>query len=164
MVNSSATIARAMKKLLEGMQNVDHFVDDILVHNSSWEEHLRMVHEVLQKMSHAKLTARPYKTVVDAKAIHFVGCRVGNGTSSPLQDNVCKVREAARPRTKKEVRSFIGLTGFYRHYVPNYVAIAAPLTNLTNKGQPNREWENAQETLTQQMHLKWDWCYRYAGT
>ena len=97
----------AIKKLLEGMRNLDDFVDNILVHNCSWEEHLRTIREVLQRMSRAKMTARPSKMGVCAKAIDFVGYRVGNGTSSPLEDNVCKVREAARPKTKKKVRSFI---------------------------------------------------------
>ena len=59
------------------------------------------------------------------------------------QDNVEKV---PRPSTKKQVRSFMGLAGYYRDFIPNFAAIAAPLSDLTRKGQPNKvEWSEAQE-------------------
>ena len=62
------------------------------------------------------------------------------------EENVAKIRDAPRPRTKKEIRSFLGLTGFYRSYLPNYAAIAAPLSDLTRKGLPNViVWGDAQE-------------------
>ena len=56
------------------------------------------------------------------------------------------MREAAEPRTKKEVQSFLGLTGYYRNYIPNYSAIASPLTDHTRKGLPNKiEWSEPQK-------------------
>ena len=54
--------------------------------------------------------------------------------------------DALQPTTKKELRSFIGLEGFYCDSVSNFSATATPLTDLTKKGQPNRiEWREAQE-------------------
>jgi len=48
----------------------------------------------------------------------------------------------AVPRTKKEVRSFLGLTGYYRQYIADYATIASPLTDLTRKSVPNKvSWE-----------------------
>ena len=43
-----------------------------------------------------------------------------------------------RPITKKQVRGFLGLAGFYRKFIPNVSEIAAPLTDLTKKDRPNR--------------------------
>ena len=51
--------------------------------------------------------------------------------------NVKKIQEAPRPQTKKHVRSFLELTGFYRAYVPNYSSIVVPPTDLTKKGMYN---------------------------
>ena len=64
------------------------------------------------------------------------------------EGNVTKIRDAPRPRTKKEIRSFLGLTGFYQSYLPNYAAIAVPLSDLTRKGLPNViVWGDAYTTL-----------------
>ena len=133
MVNSGATLMRAMRILLEGMENVEHVVNDILIHNVTWEEHLRTLQELLRRMSAANLTARPSKTVIGTHVIDFAGYRVSYDVTSPLEENLRKI-----PEPKKEIRSFIGLTGFYRDYVANYSAIAAPLTDLTRKGKPNK--------------------------
>ena len=56
------------------------------------------------------------------------------------------MRNPSKPLTKKDVRSFLGLTGYYREFVPNYAAIALPLTDATRKGQSNQViWNDAQE-------------------
>ena len=73
MVNSGATLMRAMRILLEGMENVEHVIDDILIHNVTWEEHLETLQELLRRMSAANLTARPSKTVIGAHVIDFAG-------------------------------------------------------------------------------------------
>ncbi|KAK3775527.1 hypothetical protein RRG08_041309 [Elysia crispata] len=52
--------------------------------------------------------------------------------------DVEKVRDAPRPTTKKEIRSFLGLVGYYQPCIPNFAAIAAPLSILTSKGQPDK--------------------------
>ena len=66
------------------------------------------------------------------------------------QDNVEKIKDAPRPSTKKQVRSFMGLAGYYRDFIPNFAAIAAPLSDLTRKGQPNKvEWGETQEKAYQ---------------
>ncbi|XP_062502188.1 uncharacterized protein LOC134179336 [Corticium candelabrum] len=71
---------------------------------------------------------------------------VGCGTSAPLEENLRKVREASKPLTKQDVRSFLDLTGYYHVFVPNYAAIAVLLTDAPRKGQPNQViWTAAQE-------------------
>ncbi|GFR72339.1 Pol polyprotein [Elysia marginata] len=68
------------------------------------------------------------------------------GTISLQDENVEKVRNAPRPKTKKEVRAFLGLVGYYKEFVPNFAAISAPLSDLVRKGQPNTvNWSDSQE-------------------
>ncbi|GFO07721.1 Pol polyprotein [Plakobranchus ocellatus] len=64
-----------------------------------------------------------------------------------LQDeNVEKVKNAPRPKTKREVRAFLGLVGYYKEFVPNFAAVSAPLSDLVRKGQPNIvNWSDSQE-------------------
>ena len=146
MVNSGATLTRAIRKLLRGMESVEHYVDDILVYTNTWDCHVATLRELLRRLAKAKFTFRPSKTVIGAETTSFVGHRVGCGTSAPLEENLRKVRNASRPLTKKDVRLFLGLTGYYREFVPNYAAIAVPLTDTTRKGQHNQIiWGDAQE-------------------
>ena len=56
----------------------------------------------------------------------------------PIQDKVTLIKHFPIPKTKKNVRSFLGLIGFYRKFIPNFADIAVPLTDLTKKNVPNK--------------------------
>ena len=72
MVNSGATLVRGVRQLLEGLPNTTAYIDDILVHTETWEEHISTLEALLQRMQEAKLTARPSKCVVGAACVEFV--------------------------------------------------------------------------------------------
>lgn len=146
MTNAGATFVRAMRRVLEGLIGVESYIDDILLHSATWEEHLKILKSVLERLKIYGLTARPSKCIIGTTSLEFIGHHISPGKISPTNDNLEKIRQSPRPTTKQQIRSFIGLTGFYREYVPNYAAIASPLTDLTKKGAPNRVyWTEAQE-------------------
>lgn len=83
----------------------------------------------------------------------YLGYVVGGGTVQPEQAKIAAVAELVPPQTKKQVRAFLGLTGYYRRFVPDYSSIAAPLTDLTRKSLPNQVvWTEKCETAF--SHLK----------
>ena len=146
MKNSGATLVRGMREVLSGMSGVESYIDDLIVFSRDWETHLRTLEELLKRLSEANLTARPSKCIFGASTVEFLGHDVGYDWITPNDDNLEKIARAKRPVTKKEVRSFCGLLGYYREYIPSFAIIAAPLTDLTKKGQPNFvEWGEAQE-------------------
>ena len=146
MMNSGATLVRAIRKLLEDLDEADNYVDDIIIYTETWEQHLVVLDEVLSRLAKAGFTVRPTKCVLGADSIEVVGHRISDGIKGLHEDNVAKIRHAKRPRTKKEVRAFLGLTGYYREFIPNYAAKAVPLSDLTKKGRPNQVvWSDAQE-------------------
>ena len=67
----------------------------------------------------------------------YLGHRVGNGEIEPEASKLKAVSDFPQPETKKDVRAFLGLTGYYRKFIPNYATIALPLTDLTKKSLPN---------------------------
>ena len=82
----------------------------------------------------------------------YLGHRIGYGGVRPEESKVKAVQDICRPQTKKEVRSFLGLTGYYRRFIKDYATIATPLMDLTKKGKPEQvKWtdqcENAFQTL-----------------
>ena len=84
--------------------------------------------------------------------LEYLGHSIGEGILTPNEGKLQAIRDAPRPETKKQVRSFLGLIGFYRKFVPNFAAIAVPLTDLTKKGVPNRfEWKSEHENAFQSL-------------
>ncbi|KAJ8026225.1 hypothetical protein HOLleu_34017 [Holothuria leucospilota] len=140
------TFSRIMRALLHGMSNVNNYIDDILIHTGTWGEHLTILKELLKRLRKVNLTARPKKCFVGYEEIEFLGHIVGHGSIRPKQEKTEAIRKAERPKTKKQLRSFLGLVGFYRRYIPNFAMIACPLTDLTKKGEPNNiNWSESQE-------------------
>ena len=141
LVNSAATYNRMMRKMINDLKCADSYIDDIIVHTETWEEHMDILEEFFKRIKSANLTVRPTKCKFGYTKVDFLGHHVGEGEIGLHENNVEKIKAAKPPQTKKEVRSFLGLTGYYRNYIPNYATIAAPLTDLTKKGSPNKvEW------------------------
>jgi hypothetical protein len=150
MVNSGATLKRGMRKMLEGMDHVVCYWDDLLVHTETWDQHLKTLRELFRRLTDANLTVRPSKCILGTDNIDFIGHSLKAGWKGVLAENVEKILRAPRPKTKKQVRSFLGLAGYYREFVPNYATITAPLSDLVRKGCPNQvQWTPAQERAYQ---------------
>ena len=148
-----ASFQHLMDLLIDGCQDyAAAHLDDLVIFSSTWEEHLQQLQEVLQRLRRAGLTAKPSKCQFAMKQCLYLGHIVGNGTVRPELNKVESVRTFPVPRTKRQVRAFLGLTGYYRKFIPDYAAIAAPLSDLTKKSAPNSvNWttlcEEAFETL-----------------
>lgn len=156
LVNAPASFSRIMRDLLRGLDNVDNFIDDILIHTATFDEHLKTLRRVLERLKTANLKVRPTKCVICCENVEFLGHRVGHGELRPVPDKVEAIQSAPQPRTKKQLRSFLGLIGYYRRFIPNFSALAAPLTDRTKNGEPTQvKWgtseENAFNALKQKL-------------
>jgi hypothetical protein len=141
--NAVAVFSRMMRSLLEplGRKDVHNFMDDILIATETWQEHLKALEAVFKRLDEANLSARPKKCFVGFEELSFLGHVVRKGEILPESDKVQRAAEAPIPKTKKDVRSFLGTVGYYRKFIPNFSAIALPLTDLTKKGASNIvEW------------------------
>ena len=152
LVVAPAVFTRMMRKLFDDVENVTSYIDDILIHTKTWLEHVSTVEKVCQILEKANLAAKPSKCFLGFENLEFLGHHVGNGKLATNPLLIKKIQNSERPETKKQVRSFLGLTGYYRRFIPNYSHIAVPLTDLTRKGQPNKlVWGDAQEKSFQTL-------------
>ena len=153
LVTAPATFCRLMRKVLRDLQNVDNFIDDILIFSMTFEKHISDLTSVLRRLREANLTAKPSKCAIAYHQLECLGHIIGREMIQPHPDKVKVIRDASRPTTKKQLRSFLGLVNFYRKFIPNCSHVSLPLTDLTRKFSPNKiQWTESQEIAFQ--HLK----------
>ena len=134
-----AIFQRMMDCLIEGLEDFTAaYLDDLVIYSESWDEHLRHIHCVLHKLQEAGLPAKAAKCQFAISQCTYLGHIVGGGRVYPEVDKLQAVESFPVPTTKKQVRSFLGLTGYYRRFMPDYASIAVPLTDLMKKSAPNQ--------------------------
>ena len=131
-----------MDVVLAGLdQHALPYIDDILIFSSSWEDHLIHMEGVMGRLKEARLTVKPGKCLWGRKQLEYLGHLVGDGQVAVPDARVEAVKQYKRPRTAKEMRSFLGLMGYYRRFIPHYADIARPLHMATHKEAPSAvEW------------------------
>ena len=134
-----ATFQRMMDSLLWDVGPfAAAYLDDLIIHSKTWGAHLDQVHTILQKLREAGLTLKPRKCQFAMAYRAYLGHVVGGGEVRPEDYKVQCVRSFPILTVKKQVRAFLGITGYYRKYIPEYATLAAPLMDLTRKTSPNR--------------------------
>ena len=146
MKNSGATLVRGMRKLLQGLDHVESYVDDLIVNIKDWDTHLQVLDRLLRRLQQARVGVRLTKCLFGSKSVEFLGHLVGGDCIKINKENSEKICVAKRPTTKNEVRLFLELTNYYCDHIPSFAAIAASLSDLTRKGLPERvRWDEPQE-------------------
>ncbi|GFV13631.1 retrovirus-related Pol polyprotein from transposon 297 [Trichonephila clavipes] len=95
----------------------------------TWESHIKQMETVLQRIKRAKLTIKPSKCKFAQQNVKFLGHIVGQGFRTPSEIKVQAVLEFPTPRTKTQIRAFLGIAGYYQKYINLFSVIAAPLTD-----------------------------------
>ncbi|GJX31523.1 putative reverse transcriptase domain-containing protein [Tanacetum coccineum] len=109
------------------------FIDDILIYSKTQEEHVEHLRLVLELLKKEKLYAKFSKCEFWLREVQFLG-HVINGNGIHVDPSKIEaVKNWKAPRTPTEVRSFLGLAGYYRRFIENFSKIAKSLTILTQK-------------------------------
>lgn len=133
-----ATFQRMVDHLLDGLGDfAGAYLDDIIIFSTSWKEHMDHLSAVLERIVNAGLTVKRKKCQFAMAECVYLGHRVGSGKVRPEDLKIKAIQDFDIPITKRQVRSFLGLAGYYRKFIPHYSSLAAPLTDLTRKVAPN---------------------------
>lgn len=130
--NAAQTMCRLMDRVIPSVlrEHVFVFIDDLLVVSPDFNSHLKSLKEVAVCLKNAGLTINVEKSKFCMKEIRYLGYIVGNGCLKTDPDKVQAVKNFPTPATVKQVRSFLGMTGWYQRFIPAYASLATPLTDL----------------------------------
>jgi len=135
LTNAPATFQSLMNTVLQLYLRkfVLVFFDDILIYSPSWTAHLQHVKAVLTVLREHQLCVKRSKCSFAAPSVAYLGHIISAGGVAMDHSKVEAVTSWPQPRSTRGLRGFLGLAGYYRRFIKDFGAIAAPLTRLLRK-------------------------------
>ena len=143
LTNAPATFQHLMHQTFRDLLDrcVLVFLDDIVIYSATLEQHVLDLRAVMDRLRSNHLFAKKSKSSIIQHEIGFLGHHVGRSGLRVMADKVKCVQEWPTPRNESEVRSFLGLAGYYRRFIAGFSGIAGPLHDLTHTANsPTFAW------------------------
>lgn len=135
--NSPSTFQRVMDNVLKDLQNTICLVylDDIIVFSTSLQEHLVNLEKVFARLRDSNFKIQMDKSEFLKLETAYLGHIISSEGIKPNPDKISAVLKYPMPKTPKEIKSFLGLIGYYRKFIPDFARITKPLTQCLKKGR-----------------------------
>ena len=142
LATAPATFQRLMHILLKGLifKGVVVYLDDILIYGKNIEEHNEILSEVFKRIKEAGLMINPEKCIFNKKELLFLGHTINDKGIQTNKRKIEEIEKTVPPKCSKQLRSFLGLTNYYRRFIKDYAKIAAPLYAATTGCDKNINW------------------------
>jgi transposase InsO family protein len=129
---------RVIEGLLQGIESVVVYLDDILITGATEEEHLRTLDEVLSRLDKAGLRVKRSKCEFMRESVTYLGHRIDADGLHPLPDRVRAIKEAPKPTSVTTLKAYLGMLTYYSKFLPKLSTLLYPLYRLLRKGVPWR--------------------------
>ena len=129
----AAYFQRLVKEVLSGLTFAFGYLDDILDFSPDMESHLEHLRLLFERLRNADYKLKEVKCNFLKKHIQYLGHIVSGEGITPLPEKLDSIQKMLPLKTPKEVKQFLGLTGYYRKFVPRFSDLARPLNALTRK-------------------------------
>ena len=147
--NSPSTFQRLINSIIRDIPCCDAYLDDIVIYSQTFATHTQQLRQLFSKLANANLTVNLAKCNFGQATIEYLGHIVGSGLVKPVDEKISAIKQIPIPSCRKQVRSFLGMVGFYRKFCPNFSTIAYPLTELLKKNTPYQWTEECTESFNQ---------------
>ena len=146
LTNAPSTFMRLMNEVLRAFigKFVVVYFDDILIYSKSHDDHIEHLRVVFDVLCDARLFGNLEKCTFSTDRVSFLGYVVTSQGIEMDEAKIVAITSWPLPTTVTQVRSFLGLAGFYRRFVRDFSTIAAPLHELTKNGVSFR-WGPSQQ-------------------
>ena len=160
--NAPSIFQRNMQRVFKDIPEVRIFVDDGIVGGATIEELYLNLRKVLDKLKEHNMVAKKSKLQFFKDELKFLGHVISREGISPQLEKVEAVRSWPRPTSKKDLRGFLGLVGYYSTFIYNAANVMKPLHNMTKDDgvvpATHEEWELVPEALAAFEGLKERMC------
>ena len=124
---------RLIESLLQGIEGVVVYLDDILITGSTEGKHLEPLEEVLSRPDKVKLRVKSKKCEFLKTSVTYFGYRIDATGLHPLPDKVQAINDVPAPQSVKEFKSYLGMLTYYSKFLPNLSTMLYPLYHLLKK-------------------------------
>lgn len=133
--NAAQSLSCLMHRVIphELRDRVFVYLDDLLVFSNSFDEHIKVLRIVAERLTHAGLTINIEKSKFCMRELPYLGYIVGQGGIKASPDKIAAIVDFPVPKTPRQVRRFLGMAGWYRRFVKDFSTLATPLTNTLKK-------------------------------
>ena len=146
--NAGTHFVKLTLKMLEGtlFEYVAAYADDVFVYSDSIDEHIDVhLPEVLERFRNYNVSLKGSKAEICVKELDWCGYRISTKGIEADPRKIAAIMDMSRPRTLKQLRSFLGSCNFLRRWIPHFADITEPLRILLKKGHFKKKWSPAQE-------------------
>jgi len=142
--SAPATFQRLLDSILgpELEPHVFIYLDDIIIVSATFDEHIEHLTEVFRRLRDARLRLNPEKCHFCRHELKYLGHIIDHRGIRTDPEKVQAMTQWPRPTNVRQIRQFVGLASWYRRFIPEFSATAAPLTKLTRK---NAHWRWGEE-------------------
>ncbi|XP_068208712.1 uncharacterized protein [Palaemon carinicauda] len=150
LANAPATFQRVMSLILQDLEKVFVYLDDIIIASDTWVNHIQKIKEVFSRLKQHGLTINLAKSNFCKGQVSYLGHRVGSGKVLPHDANISAITSYPVPTTKQELKRFLGMVGYYSKFSPNFSPFTGPLFALTSS-KVNFSWSQQHDQIFNQL-------------
>lgn len=149
---SSAALIRAMSRILgsDTAEFATSYVDDLVIASRTFEDHIRHLQLIFEKIQQGGLTLKITKSIFCASEITFLGHTVSEEGVRPERSRLEKICNTPTPENLKQLKSFLGVCNYFRRFVLRYSFLTEPFRELL-KGNTRWKWTNVHDVAYQRL-------------
>ena len=122
------------------------YIDDVIIATDTWHEHISILSQVLSKCREKHISLKLKKCCFTSATIDYLGHTIGSGSILPQHAKVEAIMDFPQPTTRKQVKSFLGLIGYYRQHIPAFATVTQPLNAISGNTSPRLvQWNSTLE-------------------